>query len=239
MRIRVRFGKVGKIRFLGNLDLARCWERAIRRAELPVAYSEGFSPRPKLHYGLALPLGAESLAEYLDIDLRDEIDLVGLDKALGDALPEGVEVTAVAEVASNATALQAIVDRCTWQFDLAHDATHVRAEVERAIAADELPLTIERKRKQITEDVRGAIGALSVGPLPGSDLGTGGAVLTADLVMKPRSLRPAELLTCLRLGEARRTCRVEQWMTIDGRPEPLLAAAVPVAAGPSARRPER
>ena len=90
MRIRLRFTKVGKIRFLGHRDLARCWERAIRRAELPMAYSEGFSPRPKLHYGLALPTGAESLAEYMDIDLATDIDIVGLDKLLSDGMPDGV-----------------------------------------------------------------------------------------------------------------------------------------------------
>ncbi|HQF94022.1 MAG TPA: TIGR03936 family radical SAM-associated protein, partial [Microthrixaceae bacterium] len=105
MRIRLRFTKVGKIRFLGHRDLARCWERAIRRAELPMAYSEGFSPRPKLHYGLALPTGAESLAEYMDIDLATDIDIVGLDKLLSDGMPDGVDITGIAVVPSNALAL--------------------------------------------------------------------------------------------------------------------------------------
>ena len=69
MRIRVRFVKVGKVRWTSHRDLARVWERAIRRVALPVAYSQGFSPRPKMHFGLALSTGHESLAEYLDIDL--------------------------------------------------------------------------------------------------------------------------------------------------------------------------
>ena len=66
MRVRLRFTKLGKLRFLGHRDLARCWERAIRKAELPIAYSEGFSPRPRMHFGLALPTGCESEAEYGD-----------------------------------------------------------------------------------------------------------------------------------------------------------------------------
>ena len=66
MRIRVRFAKVGKVRWTSHRDLARIWERAIRRVGLPVAYSQGFSPRPKVHFGLALSTGHESLAEYLD-----------------------------------------------------------------------------------------------------------------------------------------------------------------------------
>ena len=69
-RVRFRFSKVGKVRFTSHRDVARLWERALRRAELPVALTEGFSPRPKVHFGLALPTGYESDGEYLDVDLR-------------------------------------------------------------------------------------------------------------------------------------------------------------------------
>ena len=69
VRARVRFSKLGKLRFLSHRDLARLWERSLRRAGVAVAYSEGFSPRPRLHFGLALSTGHESLGEYLDIDL--------------------------------------------------------------------------------------------------------------------------------------------------------------------------
>ena len=58
MRIRFRFSKLGKIRFTSQRDVARMWERALRRAGLPLAYTEGFSPRPQLSFGLALPTGA-------------------------------------------------------------------------------------------------------------------------------------------------------------------------------------
>ena len=64
MRIRFRFAKLGKIRFTSQRDVARMCERALRRASLPLAYTEGFSPRPQLSFGLALPTGAESLAEH-------------------------------------------------------------------------------------------------------------------------------------------------------------------------------
>ena len=63
MKLRVRATKVGKVRFTSHRDAARLWERAMRRANLPVAATEGFTPRPKLSFGLALPTGAESIAE--------------------------------------------------------------------------------------------------------------------------------------------------------------------------------
>ena len=98
MRIRFRFVKLGKIRFTSQRDVARMWERALRRAELPLAYTEGFSPRPQLSFGLALPTGCESLAEYLDVVLDDRrpetaaVDLDTLPGLLTGLLPEGVDV---------------------------------------------------------------------------------------------------------------------------------------------------
>ena len=70
-RVRIRFAKLGKIRWTSHRDVARMWERAFRRVELPLAYSAGFSPRPKVSFGLALPTGHESVAEYLDVELAD------------------------------------------------------------------------------------------------------------------------------------------------------------------------
>jgi hypothetical protein len=80
-RLRLRYSKLGKIRFTSQRDVARMWERALRRSGLPVAWSEGFSPRPLLSFGLALPTGAESLGEYVDVRL----DPVGVGAGPGAA----------------------------------------------------------------------------------------------------------------------------------------------------------
>ena len=72
MRLRVRFAKIGKIRFIGHRDVARVTERAIRKVGLPVAYSQGYSPRMKLSFGLALPTGYESVAEFVDLPLQPD-----------------------------------------------------------------------------------------------------------------------------------------------------------------------
>ena len=85
MRVRLRFTKVGKVRWTSHRDLARMLERAFRRTQLPLAYSGGFSPRPKVSFGLALPTGAESVAEYLDLELAEGAT-VDLDDAAGPAV---------------------------------------------------------------------------------------------------------------------------------------------------------
>src|SRR5438105_2997089 len=89
MRLRVRFQKLGKVRFTSHRDVARMWERAFRRVRLPLAWTGGFSPRPKISFGLALPTGHESLAEYLDLDLVDDasVDVAALPGAFSAALP--------------------------------------------------------------------------------------------------------------------------------------------------------
>src|SRR4029450_4720969 len=97
MNLRFRFSKHGKVRFTSHRDVARLWERALRRAGVRVTYSEGFSPRPRLAFGLALPTGHESDGEYVDVRLdEDEIDLDALCADLTRALPDGVGGTAAA-----------------------------------------------------------------------------------------------------------------------------------------------
>ncbi|MHB1486770.1 MAG: TIGR03936 family radical SAM-associated protein [Acidimicrobiales bacterium] len=102
MRLRARFTKQGKVGWTSHRDVARMWERGLRRARLPVAYTEGFSPRPRLSFGLALPTGHTSWAEYLDIDLvvnevRD-IDLV-VNEVRNIHAPVDATVASVSDVA--------------------------------------------------------------------------------------------------------------------------------------------
>src|SRR3954466_1050052 len=92
MKVRIRFSKLGKVRFTSHRDVARIWERALRRATVPVAYTEGFSPHPKLSFGLALSTGHESLGEYLDIELTEPLDTEDLKARLDPCLPIGIDV---------------------------------------------------------------------------------------------------------------------------------------------------
>ncbi|MCJ7437878.1 MAG: TIGR03936 family radical SAM-associated protein, partial [Acidimicrobiia bacterium] len=91
--VRLRFTKHGKVRFVGHRDLARSFERSFRIAALPLSFSLGFSPRPKVSLGLALGVGHESDGEYLDLELVEPIDVEALPATLTETLPVGVEVT--------------------------------------------------------------------------------------------------------------------------------------------------
>jgi radical SAM-linked protein len=232
-RLRLRFTKLGKVRFTSHRDVARLWERAFRRAELPVAYSEGFSPRPRLHFGLALSTGHESVAEYLDVDLvGDEVDLAVLPPRLSAVLPEGIDCVAAAPIPRATPSLQESVTSCTWQIDaVAAQPTAVQEAVDRLLAAEEVLVERERKGRAVVDDVRPAVWSLRLDPeVVESAVGEwapAGAVvvrLHAELGTQPRGVRPAELLGALgsELVE-RRAFRLAQWMSPDGavREEPL------------------
>ncbi|MCU1486734.1 MAG: hypothetical protein JWN67_3480 [Actinomycetia bacterium] len=221
IRIRLRFAKLGKVRWTSHRDTARMWERALKRLELPVAYTEGFSPRPKLAFGLALSTGHESVAEYLDVALREELDLAALPAQLSEQLPVGVDVTAVAPLAPGSPSLQEDVLSCTWRIEVRDlDPSDADDLVQTALAADELVLTRTRKGKAVTDDLRPAV--LAVRPIGPT---TAGTELEAELAVHPRSVRPSELLLALRPGlEEGRVVRTAQWIWRDGaRLEPLVA----------------
>jgi radical SAM-linked protein len=226
--VRIRFSKQGKVRFTSHRDLARIWERALRRADIAIAYTEGFSPRPKLSFGLALSTGHESLGEYLDVALRDPQDLVTAERLpalLAPVLPAGIEVQSAIPLPPGADSLQQVVTSCTWYIEVG-DVTpsDVSAGVSRALAASELPLSRERKGNTVTDDVRPAILDLHViGPVteivaPLAPRSTGIATaLDAELATQPRGLRPAELIAAIDpTWVVARVMRIHQWTQAGG-----------------------
>jgi len=251
--VRFRFAKLGKVRFTSHRDVARVWERALRRACLPVAMTEGFNPRVKVHFGLALPTGYTSLGEYVEVDFRpDELDaesLGALPDLLTPLLPPGLTVQAAAPVEPGAESLQQAVTCCGWRVEvIGLTPPEARAATERVLAADKLPVARQRKGREVTDDIRPYIRDVSVlGTLPEVHR-RAGTVLSAELGTQPRGLRPSEMLAVL-AGDSHRlvltaddllgatadglpvleegtVCRTHQWIEGGGmRHEPLVAPA--------------
>ena len=237
MRLRIRYSKKGKVRFISHRDVARIWERALRRVGVSVAYSQGFSPRPKLSFGLALSTGHESEAEFLDLELSAEdgdwtaVRGVDLAARLTAALPVGLDVVAVAPV-EKGDSLQQAVTSCTWAIEVDDvDREYMDAWVAGVLSREEIVVERERKGKPVVEDLRPHVLALDV-----TGTTETGIRLSADLGTQPRALRPTELLAAMDPPlTARTVCRMNQWMSQgDGREEPLMAPTVPA---PSARVP--
>lgn len=217
----MRYTVGGKVRFLSHRDVARVMERAIRRAGVPVAYSLGYSPRPKVQYGLALSTGYESDGEYIDIyldpDREGVTDTAELALALTACLPTGLDVTAAAEVAADEGSLQDSVDSTSWVVHVREvPYAELSARVDALLTARSHEIEIIRKGKPVREDLRPLLMELSVAT------GADHCLLFAELGTKPRSIRPSELLEALGVYEPLLVRRTHQWTRRDGnRGEPL------------------
>jgi radical SAM-linked protein len=204
VRVRFRFSKLGKIRFTSQRDVARMWERALRRASLPMAYTEGFNPRPQLSFGLALPTGAESMAEYVDVALdpirsvEQGIEPAALPGLLDDLLPEGLHIEQAVPVERSKDSLQQMVTSCSWTMRiLGVDRVELGTMVDALLAADSVPITRERKGREEIDDLRPSVLALAVADAAtdaGADPAGRTVGLVAELSTRPRGVRPVELL---------------------------------------------
>ena len=160
MRVRVRYRKQGRLRFIGAIDVGRLWERALRRADLPIAYSEGFSPHPKVSFTDALSLGYASEGEYAELTFAGPIHVDSAIAALNAAFPEGMAVTAAVVTQDGAPRFAKSLVASTW--DVEYPAG---ADLERAVAGvrGDTPLIVSRERKgeAVDTDIRPALADIS------------------------------------------------------------------------------
>lgn len=151
-RVRITFARGENARYVGHLDMVRTWERIIRRADLPIAYSEGFNPRPRLTFAAALPVGCTSDGEVLDVILSERRDLADVRERLDRAVPAGIQMVDVAEVPYSAPALQTQTRAAEFVVKPAADQP-VEAVQARVRSLLDAPL-IERTRRDKTYNLR-------------------------------------------------------------------------------------
>ncbi|MGH9050717.1 MAG: TIGR03936 family radical SAM-associated protein [Acidimicrobiia bacterium] len=221
--VRLRFTKRGKVRFISHRDVARAFDRAFRIEALPLAFTAGFVPRPKVSFGLALSVGHESDAEYLDVELDHAVDLEPWPAMLSAALPEGIEVTGTCALAERAPALQESVTTVEYRLGITGAETAEVGElIERALAKPVLETTRTKKGREVVEDVRPQLVAMViVGPADGH------TVVDLELATQPRGARPGEIVAAVGAHlVAERVLRTHQWIERGGaRLEPLDADA--------------
>jgi radical SAM-linked protein len=200
-RVRLRYAKRGRLRFTSQRDFARAFERALRRARVPIAYSAGFTPHPKVSYLGAAPTGVASEAEYLEIGLAGEVDVEALRAALDAALPDGLDIAAAVPAGSGALAER--IEASQWRFEL----SGVASETARQALADLLAvpkLEVERVTKsgRKTVDVRGAVLSAAVCSSESARQGrctdTTRAILDVVVRQVTPAVRPDDVLTALR-----------------------------------------
>jgi radical SAM-linked protein len=187
-RLRVRYAKRGRLRFTSHRDFSRAFERAVFRARIPMAYSSGFNPHPRISYAGAAPTGSASESEYLELALADVVVPADVHAMLDEALPPGLDVLEVVE--SPGGSLAELLEASRWRIDLAVERDVAESAVARFLAADEALVERMTKKGMRSFDARGAVVSLAL--LPADDAGR----TSLDVVLRhgTPAVRPDDVL---------------------------------------------
>lgn len=200
-RVRLRYAKRGRMRFGSTRDFQRALERALRRAEVPIAFSSGFHPHPRISYANAAPTGAASEAEYVELALARRVDPDELRLALDTALPAGLDVVEVVEAGPGALADR--LEASDWQILLpGMDREQVARAVAAYLAVDRAEVTRVLKAGARVVDTRAAVVSMHLADAPEAarDGIPGGrcAILRVVVRHTTPAVRPDDVLTALR-----------------------------------------
>lgn len=206
VRYRVRWTKEGRTRFVSARDQSSIWERAIRRADLPIAYSEGFTPHARVSFPDALPVGVASTGEYAELTFAAPIRADDALARLSTTLPEGMDILTYAEVPAGAPKLASLLRATLWELvwppvDATALTTLLEQRCDTLLAATSHEVVRHRPDGDRTLDVRPAVVSLAVATGPTPDGSGARTTLRAVLRNDAPTIRPSDLLVALGDGD--------------------------------------
>lgn len=190
MRIRVHFAKNEAMRYTSHLDLHRAWERTIRRAGLPLAYSQGFRPHPRINIASALPLGFTSQDEVLDVWLEKSLTLEQIEHDLKESVPPGIQIQSIDIVPEKEPALQTQLQASKYIITILEPIPNLDSRLQTLMETSSLP----RQKRGKTYDLRPLIFELHRLPDDDEGLQRMEAVLSAQA---GATGRPEEVILAL------------------------------------------
>jgi radical SAM-linked protein len=191
-KLRLRYAKRGRLRFASHRDLARALERALRRAAVPMAFSAGFTPHPKISYLGAAPTGAASEAEYVEIGLAERRDPDQVRAALDAALPADIAVLECVEAAEGTGSLADRIDAAAWRIELPGVEPEALATALAAfLDRDEVMVARRTKNGLRDVDARAAVAAATAAGAAGC------AILQVVVRQVTPAVRPDDVLAAL------------------------------------------
>ena len=191
-RLRIRYAKRGRLRFASHRDLARALERALRRAGVPMAFSAGFTPHPKISYIGAAPTGAASEAEYLEIGLTERRDPEEIRAALDAALPPDIAVLDCVPALEGGGSLADRIEASAWRVELPGvAAADLAAAVRAFLARDQVTVAKRTKNGLKDVDARAAVCSASAEGEPGC------AILRVVVRQATPTVRPDDVVAAL------------------------------------------
>lgn len=156
-KYRLKFCKVGKICFIGHLDLMRLFQRALKRANLPISYSNGFNPHQIMSFAIPLPLGMESIAEYLDIQLQEDLEQNHIKNCLNNVMPDGIEILSVRKLNEDDKKCAAIIGASEYEITLDRKLNNLKEIIFNIMLKEEIFVNKTVKNKEKSVDIRSDI----------------------------------------------------------------------------------
>jgi len=163
-RLRVRFRREEELKFISHLDLMRLWVRALRRAKIPLEYSEGFSPHPRISLAAPLSVGMTGESEFMDVTLSRPVSPHGFIEAVNRQLPPGIEVSEAFLIAPSVPSLQSQVRSAHYlvEIETSKSTEDVQKDIRRLLSLEHLPWHHERDTGRRNYDLRSLIENISV-----------------------------------------------------------------------------
>ncbi|MDA8228156.1 MAG: TIGR03936 family radical SAM-associated protein [Desulfitobacterium hafniense] len=201
MRVRIAYTKLEEAKYIAHLDLAKVFERALRRAGIRLAYSEGFNPHPKISFGSALAVGVEGEREYVDIEVQSEMDLKDMVGRLQEQLPQGIRLLEGRMMNPGAKALMAILNAASYRIRVPMALPISQSQLEEAISAwlgrKEILYVKYSKKGRQEKDIRPWVKSLA-GTISGDEV-----IFDLEVeIGNQGSVRPDEVLGSLREVES-------------------------------------
>ena len=184
--MRVKFKKEGDMIYISHLDLQRTLQRAFRRAEIQLCYSQGFNPHPKMSYGNALALGTESQGEYVDIEVEDELTEKEFLEKIAPELPVGLEFVKCKEIDKTVSALSSVIEWGEYLFTIPLERKlskeFVKSKVLDYMGKEEIIITKKNKKGKLVEvDIRPLIKTFDVLDLEDDSLTLNAVIATGSI----------------------------------------------------------
>jgi radical SAM-linked protein len=196
-RLYIRFGKFDALIYTSNLDVAKTWERVLRRANLPILYSQGFNTRPRIALASALPLGISSECEILDVSMREPLALEGLAERIQATSPTGLRIYDIYEVPVRSGTLPTRVRSSEYRIHFEDPIDHIdlQTRINKLINSDTMSKMKDVKGKPVSINVRSLVYDLHIDEKTGD--------LIAHLAVGDRgNVRPDEVLAEIGMADA-------------------------------------
>lgn len=155
-RLRIKFSRGGEVKFISHLDIMRLWQRALHRAGIPLAYSEGFSPHPRISLAAPLPVGVTSQAELMDILCTRPVSPHFFTSAVSQQLPPGIKILQVYQIALNMPSLQSQVSFAEYKVEVKteKDQREIESAITSLLSVKHLPWQHQRDTGRRSYDLR-------------------------------------------------------------------------------------